>query len=185
MDRDFQKHVTHAKYWGAGKETSSLAAHEKAQGLEGHFDGEGKPTTPEKAHYGHMTITGSDGKSRRYDYQKQHILHPRLVQVKGASHPIPTDSRFKDDDFLPPKKKRFRSKNGKIAGGILVTTPTTSTSIAQHHSAFTHDVGPEHIEHAKSHGGEYEIDNPYHQESARGKEYAPPQNDAEVKKLGR
>ena len=91
--------------------------------------------TPEKSHYGHSVVNGN-----RYDYQKQHILHPRLVQVgnneDGTPHMIPTDSRFKDEEFLP--KKRFKTKNGKLAGAILMTTPTHSTSNHLHHSSFTH-----------------------------------------------
>jgi hypothetical protein len=132
------------------------------------------------AHYGHKTITGADGTARRYDYQKQHVLHPRLVETddgKGKKHMIPTDSRFKDEDFLP--KNRFKSKNGKNAGAVLVTTPTISTSEIQHHSSFTHDVSHDHIQHAMAHNGEYEIDKPEHQEAAQGKEYKAPEAPAE------
>lgn len=169
-NKEFEKHVTHAKYWSGGREEHELSEKEKNEGAEGHYDGNGKPTTPDKAHYGHVTVHGEDGKARRYDYQKQHILHPRLVDVDG--HKIPTDSRFKDNEHLP--KERFKTKNGKDAGAILATTPTTSTSDVQHHSNFTHDVSDAHIEHAKHHNGEYEIDNPHEQEKARGKEYAAP-----------
>lgn len=176
MDKAFQKAVTHAKYWTTGREDHQLSKEERAEGPEGHFDGEGKPTTPELAHYGHVTVTGSDGKKRRYDYQKQHVLHPRLVPVSDGkkTHLIPTDSRFKDNEFLPPPAQRFKTKNGKLAGAILITTPTTSTSDELHHTEFTHDVNPGHIKHAEEHGGEYEIDNPFEQEAARGKEYEPP-----------
>ena len=151
----------------------------KEEGPEGHFGGNGKPTTPEKAHYGHTTVNG-----RRYDYQKQHILHPRLVNVperkknkqtgktETVDHMIPTDSRFMDTNFLP--KNRFKTKNGKEAGHILMTTPTESTSNLEHHTPFTHDVNAKHIEHAKANKGEYEIDNPMEQEKARGKEYVVP-----------
>ena len=175
-DKQFQQHVTHAKYWSAGREKHQLSEHEKKQEDEGHFDGSGKPTTPDKAHYGHTTING-----RRYDYQKQHILHPRLVSIgkvknkktgEEKEHIIPTDSRFKDEEHLP--KDRFKSPNGKKVGGILVTTPTTSTEDIQHHTAFTHHVDDNTIEHAKRHNGEYEIDNPHEQEKARGKEFAAP-----------
>jgi len=182
----FEKNVTHAKYWSHGREDRDLSQAEKAEGPEGHFDGNGKPTTPDKAHYGHKTITGDDGVSRRYDYQKQHILHPRLVQVgkndDGSPHMIPTDSRFKDNEFLPPDSKRFKTKNKKIAGGIIATTPTESTSDVQHHSNFTHHVGGEHIEHAVHHNGEYEIDKPEDQEEARGKKYVAPQPNQVVNK---
>jgi hypothetical protein len=99
-----------------------------------------------------------------------------MVQVgkndDGTPHMIPTDSRFKDNDYLP--KNRYKSSNGKVAGAILSTTPTTSTSIAQHHTSFTHHVGSEAIEHAKRNNGEYEIDNPHKQEEARGKEFVQP-----------
>ena len=172
MDKKMQGAITHAKYWSTGREQSELSDAEKKEGAEAHYDGEGKLTTPDKAHYGHTTVNG-----RRYDYQKQHILHPRMVKVgtndDGSDHMIPTDSRFKDDEYLP--KDRFKTKNGKVAGAILMTTPTTSTSHLLHHSSFTHHVGDEEIKHAEGHSGEYEIDNPMKQEAARGKEYSPPQ----------
>jgi hypothetical protein len=176
LDNEFQSNVTHAKYWSRGREQKTLSPEEVAQGAEGHFDGAGKATTEDKAHYGHTTVNG-----RRYDYQKQHVLHPRLVDVpitkKGvtSTHQIPTDSRFKDDDFLPKDKDRFKSKNEKNAGGLLVTTPTTSTSDIQHQSSFTHHVDNTTIEHAKAHNGEYEIDAPAEQEKSLTKsEYAAP-----------
>lgn len=172
MSELMEKHITHAKYWSTGREPHELSEEEKAEGPEGHFDGRGKDTTPEKAHYGHTTVNG-----RRYDYQKQHILHPRLVQVghndDGTPHMIPTDSRFKDEEFLP--KNRFKTKNGKVAGAILMTTPTTSTSGVQHHTSFTHPVDQTHINYAKKNKGEYEIDPPKQQEASKGKEYSPPQ----------
>lgn len=178
LDKAFQKHVTHAKYWTKGREQNELSEDEKNQGSEGHFDENGKPTSPENAHYGHTTVNG-----RRYDYQKQHILHPRMVkviekkkvngQVVQTEHHIPTDSRFMDDHFLP--KNRFKSKNGKNAGGILVTTPTTSTTDEQHHSNFTHHVDNDTINHAIANNGGYEIDSPHEQEKAiTGGVYEPP-----------
>ena len=171
MDKDMQGAFTHAKYWSAGRKQSEISANERAEGPEDHFGANGEPTTPEAAHYGHVTVEGN-----RYDYQKQHILHPRLVAVKDkdkdTTHLIPTDSRFKDNDFLP--KNRFMSKNGKQAGAILLTTPTTSTSDIEHKSSFTHHIGPEDIAHAKNHNGEYEIDSPHDQEAARGNNYQPP-----------
>lgn len=177
-DAEFQSTVKHAKYWSEGRDHDKLTDKERAEGDEGHYDGNGKPTTPDKSHYGHKTITRDDGSKVRYDYQKQHILHPRIVPVvdsSGKVHNIPTDSRFKDDDFLPPKEQRFKTKNGKVAGALLATTPTTSTSEVQHHSNFTHDVSDDHIQHAKYNGGEYEIDKPEHQEAAKGKEYQAPE----------
>jgi len=172
IDKSFQQHVTHAKYWSTGRAQHELSKEEQAQGPENHYDGSGKPTTPDKAHFGHKTVSGN-----RYDYQKQHVLHPRMVTVgkneDGTPHSIPTDSRFKDNDYLP--KDRFKSPNGKHAGAIMFTTPTTSTSSIQHHSAFTHHVDDATVEHAKHNGGEYEIDKPEHQEAAKGKEYVQPQ----------
>lgn len=179
MSKLMEKHITHAKYWSTGREEHELTPEEKEEGPEGHFGPSGKATTPEKAHYGHTTVNG-----KRYDYQKQHILHPRLVQVghndDGTPHMIPTDSRFKDTEFLP--KNRFKTKNGKEAGHILMTTPTESTSNLEHHTPFTHNVSQSHIEHAKKNKGEYEIDNPMDQEKARGKEYVMPQPIKIVKK---
>ena len=172
LDKEMQKSITHAKYWSAGRDANSLSDAEKAQGQEGHYDGDGNHTTPDQAHFGHSTVNG-----RRYDYQKQHILHPRMVKVgtndDGSPHKIPTDSRFKDNDYLP--KSRFMTPNGKQAGAILMTTPTESTSNLGHQSAFTHHVDAASISHAKQNRGEYEIDNPHAQEASMGKEYVPPQ----------
>jgi hypothetical protein len=179
LSKEMEEHITHAKYWSTGREQHELSPEEREEGPEGHFGGNGKPTTPEKAHYGHTTLN-----NRRYDYQKQHILHPRLVNVperkknrktgemETVDHMIPTDSRFMDVHFLP--KNRFKTKNGKEAGHILMTTPTESTSNVKHETALTHEVNKESIEHAKKNKGEYEIDNPAKQEAARGKEYIPP-----------
>lgn len=180
LDKKFQSTVTHAKYWSAPRTHAEMSSDERSEPPEAHYDGDGKPTTPDKAHYGHRTVVGEDGVARRYDYQKQHILHPRLVPVKvttggsTSTHQIPTDSRFKDDEFLPPEEKRFKTKNGKIAGHLMVTTPTTSTSDVQHHSNFTHHVSEQHIRHAEVHGGEYEIDRPEDQEGAKNASYLPP-----------
>jgi hypothetical protein len=172
MSKNMEKHITHAKYWTTGRPKSELTPEEISQGEEGHYGSNHKPTTEDDAHYGHKTVKGL-----RFDYQKQHVLHPRLVQVgfneDGSKHMIPTDSRFKDTEFLP--KDRFKSKNGKDAGHILMTTPTESTSSIGHQTSFTHHVNNDHIEHAKKNKGEYEIDKPEDQLKASGKEYVAPQ----------
>ena len=172
LSKRMQEHITHAKYWSAGRPESELSEEEKAEGPEGHFGPSGRRTKEEHAHYGHRTLDGL-----RYDYQRQHILHPRLVQVgtnkDGTPHMIPTDSRFKDTDFLP--KNRYKTKNGKEAGHILMTTPTESTSNLGHQTSFTHHVNEKHIEHAMKNNGEYEIDRPEDQAKAKGKEYQAPQ----------
>jgi hypothetical protein len=192
MDKAFQQNVSHVKYWSAGRQDSELSEKEKSQGEEAHYDGKGRETSNlQEAHYGHKTIKGSDGISRRYDYQKQHVLHPRIVSIGSVTknkknrktgevtttteeHNIPTDSRFKDNDFLPKEENRFKSRNGRSAGALVITTPTTSTSDVQHHSDFTHDVNENHIKHAMNNKGEYEIDKPEDQEAARGKSYLAP-----------
>ena len=180
MSKKMEEHITHAKYWTTGREEHELTPEEKAEGPEGHFSGSGRNTSEDKAHYGHKTVEG-----KRFDYQRQHILHPRLVNVpirkknkktgemETQDHMIPTDSRFKDTEFLP--KDRFKTKNGKEAGHILMTTPTESTSNVGHETSFTHHVGPKHIEHALANNGEYEIDKPEEQLKAAGKEYRTPQ----------
>ena len=94
-------------------------------------------------------------------------------EMETKDHMIPTDSRFKDTEFLP--KDRFKTKNGKEAGHILMTTPTESTSNIGHETSFTHNVTDKHIEHAKNNNGEYEIDKPEDQLKAAGKEYRAPQ----------
>ena len=173
MAKKMEQHITHAKYWTTGRPESELTHEERAEGPEGHYSGSGRKTTEDKAHYGHRTHEGL-----RYDYQRQHILHPRLVQVgqnkDGTPHMIPTDSRFKDTEFLP--KNRFKTKNGKEAGHILMTTPTESTSNIGHQTSFTHNVSDKHIEHAIKNNGEYEIDRPEDQAKAKGKEYVAPQS---------
>ena len=180
MAKKMEEHITHAKYWTTGRPENELSAEEKAEGPEGHFNGSGRKTSEDKAHYGHTTVEG-----KRFDYQRQHILHPRLVNVpirkknkktgemETKDHMIPTDSRFKDTEFLP--KDRFKTKNGKDAGHILMTTPTESTSNIGHETSFTHNVNAKHIEHAMQNNGEYEIDKPEDQIKAAGKEYRAPQ----------
>ena len=185
MAKNMEEHITHAKYWSRGNEHLRLSDKEREEGPEGHYDGNGKPTTPEEAHYGHITLKDHTGTPLRFDYQKQHVLHPRLVNVperkknkktgemETVDHMIPTDSRFMDTKFLP--ENRFKTKNGKEAGHILMTTPTESTSNIGHQTSFTHHVSPAHIEHAKKNKGEYEIDKPEDQLKAAGKEYVAPQ----------
>jgi hypothetical protein len=180
MAKKMEGAITHAKYWTTGRHESELTSSEKDEGPEGHFSGSGRKTSEDKAHYGHTTLDGM-----RYDYQRQHILHPRLVNVperkknkttgkmESVEHMIPTDSRFKDEEFLP--KNRYKTKNGKDAGHILMTTPTESTSNIGHQTSFTHNVGDKHIEHAQKNNGEYEIDKPEDQAKAKGKEYSAPQ----------
>ena len=163
-EKEFQQHVTHVKYWSKGREHHELSDKEKKEGPEGHYDGNGNLTTPDRAHYGHATVNG-----RRYDYQKQHVLHTRMTKVNG--HDIPSDSRFEDDKHMPKDKDRFKTKNGKMAGGIVATSATLSTSDERSNSSFTHRLDHDKIEKAKHHGGEWEIDAPHEQEAARGKEY--------------
>lgn len=175
LSKNMEAHITHAKYWTTGRPHSELTPEEIAQGPEGHYGGDHKPTTEDEAHYGHKTVKGL-----RFDYQKQHVLHPRLVQVgkndDGTPHMIPTDSRFKDEEVLNKQvKERYKTKNGKVAGHILMTTPTESTSSIGHQTSFTHHVNDSHIEHAKKNKGEYEIDKPEDQLKASGKEYVAPQ----------
>jgi hypothetical protein len=180
MAKKMEGAITHAKYWTTGRPETELSHEERAEGPEGHFSGSGRKTSEDKAHYGHTTLDGM-----RYDYQRQHILHPRLVNVperkknkttgkmESVEHMIPTDSRFKDEEFLP--KDRYKTKNGKDAGHILVTTPTESTDNVGHQTSFTHNVSDKHIEHALKNNGEYEIDKPEDQAKAKGKEYSAPQ----------
>ena len=172
LQKDYEGSAKHTKTWSTGRPTHTLSDKEKAQGDEGHFDGEGNATTPDKAHYGHRTVDGE-----RFDYQKQHIGHPRLVPVgknkDGTPHMIPTDSRFQDDKHLPKAKDRFKGPNGKVVGHMTMTTPTSSTTNDQHHNAFTHHVDEDTIAHALANGGEHEIDKPEHQIAARGNAYKP------------
>lgn len=164
MDHSFQQYVTHAKYWSRGRAEKDIDASEKETDSNGerikenHFDGNGKATTPDKAHYGYKTLKGSDGEERRYDYQKQHILHPRIVSLgmvtkkkknkktgdettTTTEHKIPTDSRFMDNDFLPKEENRYKTKQIKnvdakgkskrsshSSAGALVVTTPTTST---------------------------------------------------------
>lgn len=187
LDKAMQASIKHIKYWSAGRPVKELSEQEKEQGAQGHFGPKGEATTPEKAHYGHATLGG-----QRFDYQKQHVLHSRLVNVperkknkvtgktETVEHMIPSDSRFLDNDFLP--KNRFKTKNGKEAGAILMTTPTESTSNLGHETEFTHHVNAGHVAHAKKNKGEYEVDAPAAQVAAAGKAYAAPKPIQIVKK---
>lgn len=158
-DKQYIGAAKHIKYWGIGEK---LSADEKASSpKEGHFDGEGKPTSSENAHHGFKVVG-----DRKYDYQKQHILHPRMTMVNG--HAIPSDSRFQDDHHMP--KNKFKSKNGKAAGGIVVTSATTSTSGERSNSSFTHRIDQAKLDHIKA-TGEHEIDSPEEQEAARPHDY--------------
>jgi hypothetical protein len=184
LSKEMEKHITHAKYWNEGTPVDELRGKDKNASPEGHYDANGEPTSEDLAHYGHRTIVDDQGIARRYDYQKQHVLHPRLVNVperkknkitgkmETVEHMIPTDSRFKDVDYLPPTP--FMSKNGKVAGHILMTTPTESTTNEEHLNGFMHPVDFADIEHAKQNNGEYVVDAPEKQEAARGKIFIAP-----------
>jgi len=175
MAKNMEKTIKHAKYWSTGRPQNELTKEEREEGAEGHFNGLGHPTTEDKSHYGHKTLN-----DLRFDYQRQHILHPRLVQVghndDGTPHMIPTDSRFKDEEVLNKQvKNRYMTKNGKVAGHILMTTPTESTSNVGHQTSFTHNVSDEDIKHAVKTKGEYVIDKPEDQLRSANKEYVAPQ----------
>jgi hypothetical protein len=168
LDQKMRDSITHVKYWSAGVPVDKLKKELAGEDEEAHYDGSGNLTSPDKSHYGHITYNG-----RRYDYQRQHVLHPRFVQTgvdsDGKPKLTPTDSRFLDDYFLP--EERYMTKNGKKAGAILMTTPTTSTKGAKLYSPFMHHVGDDEIQNALNNNGEYEVDAPRLQEEARGKEY--------------
>jgi hypothetical protein len=172
-DKAYQKNTKAIKYWSAGTPEHKWSEEEKKKPPEAHYDDEGKITSPDKAHYGHKTLTDETGQKVRFHYQMQHVLHPRLVSVgknsDGSDHMIPTDSRFKDEEYLP--KNRFKSPTGKNAGHILVTTPTHSTSNEQHHTSFTHHVDDNTVAEIKKNKGVHEIDKPEDQMAAKGHEY--------------
>ena len=183
LDKRMQDSISHVKYWAKGR--TNLTPKEKEQGDEGHYGVNEKGNiipVPEKyAHFGHITLNG-----KRYDYQKQHVLHPREVSVPitkkdkktgketTSIKKMYTDSRFRDDQFLPSDEERYRSPNGKLAGAIVMTTPTTSTKGYRRKTGFYHHINEDHIEKAIANGGEHEIDPPQEQENSIGKEYVPP-----------
>jgi len=171
-DKQYQATAKHIKYWDKG--TKMTDAEQTESPKEGHFDGEGKPTSPEKAHHGYKVLG-----ERKYEYQKQTILHPRMTEVNG--HKIPSDSRFQDDNHMPANK--FKSKTGRAAGGIVVTSATTSTSGERSNSSFTHRVDSAKLEHIK-HTGEHEIDAPEDQEHSRGHDYTGEEQAIKVSAIG-
>ena len=175
LDKQYIATAKHIKYWDKG---TKLSDEEKASSLrECHFDGAGKPTsTANSAHHGFKVLG-----DRKYEYQKQHILHPRMTQVNG--HAIPSDSRFQDDHHMPSEANKFKAKNGKAAGGIVVTSATTSTSGERSNSSFTHRIDQAKLDHIK-HTGEHEIDAPEEQEAARGHEYNGEEQTIKVSSIG-
>jgi hypothetical protein len=174
MDKEYQKHAKTIKYWDRGTKLSEDEV--KSSPREGHFDGSGKPTTEDKAHHGFKVVG-----ERKYEYQNQHILHPRMTSVNG--HDIPSDSRFKDDEHMPSEATRFKSKNGKSAGGVVVTSATTSTSGERSNSSFTHRIDQHKLDKIKQ-TGVHEIDAPEEQEAARGKDYNGEEHAVPLSKIG-
>ena len=174
LDMEYQKHAKHIKYWDKGTKLSDEDI--KSTPKEGHFDAKGKPTTPEAAHNGFKVVG-----DRKYEYQKQHILHPRMTMVNG--HSIPSDSRFQDDAHMPSDANKFKSKNGKSAGGVVVTSATTSTSGERSNSSFTHRIDQPKLDQIKK-TGEHEIDAPEEQEAARGHEYNGEEHSVKVSDIG-
>jgi hypothetical protein len=174
-DKEYQKSTKSIKYWGAGVPEHKWSDEEKSKPDVAHYDGKGNKTTPDKAHYGHTTIQDQNGVKHRFHYQMQHVLHPRKVAVgknkDGSDHMIPTDSRFKDHEYLPKDEDRFKSRNGKNAGAILATTPTESTTNEQHNSSFTHHVDDNTVAEIKKNKGVHEINKPEHQMAAKGNEF--------------
>jgi hypothetical protein len=71
---------------------------------------------------------------------------------------------------MPKDNDKFKAKNGKAAGGIVVTSATTSTSGERSNSSFTHRIDQAKLDHIK-HTGEHEIDSPEEQEAARPHDY--------------
>jgi len=159
QDKQYQSTAKHIKYWDKGTKLSEDEP--KTAPKEGHFGADGKTTSAKEAHHGFKVVG-----DRKYEYQKQTILHPRMTQVNG--HAIPSDSRFQDDHHMP--KDKYMSKNGKAAGGVVVTSATTSTSGERSNSSFTHRIDQAKLDHIK-HTGEHEIDSPEEQEASRGHDY--------------
>lgn len=174
LDKQYISTAKHIKYWDKGTKLSD--AEIKSSPKEGHFGADGKPSSPQDAHHGFKVLG-----DRKYEYQKQHILHPRMTQVNG--HAIPSDSRFQDDHHMPSDDKKFKSKNGKAAGGIVVTSATTSTSGERSNSSFTHRIDQAKLDHIK-HTGEHEIDAPEEQEAARGHDYNGEEHAVKISDIG-
>lgn len=167
-EEEFAKHVKTGRYWGKGIPEEHQSEKEKNLPSEGHYDGEGKPTTPDKAHSGHMKVNGT-----LYKYHNQHVLHGLHRTVKVNGHDTPSDARFMDDHYLP--KDRYKSEHG-VHGALVSTSPTLSTNLEKtEKSEFTHDVHGV-AEKAKHNGGFWDIDHPHDQESAKGKTYVPTQS---------
>jgi hypothetical protein len=174
QDAEYQKNAKHIKYWDKGTKLSQEEL--KNSPKEGHFDAKGKETSAEEAHNGFKVVG-----ERKYAYQKQHILHPRMTKVDGKM--IPSDSRFQDDAHMPSEKTRFKGKNGKSVGGVVVTSATTSTSGERSNSSFTHRLSDAKL--AKiAETGEHEIDSPEEQEASRGNDYNGEEKTVKVSDIG-
>ncbi len=165
-EKKVDSHLHTVRYWGNPVSPENLSHHEKTKD-EAHYDANGNETTEDKAHSGFKTVNG-----RTYRYTNHHVI-PKRYPSEGH----PADDRLFDTHHMEQKygsrEGGLFSSNGKRHGGVIMTSPTDSTSNHKRlHAEFTHPVSKQINKIVKT--GVYDVDDPHEQEAARGKEYQEP-----------
>jgi len=171
-EKKVDAHLHTVKYWSNPVKEEHHTDDEKSK-VEGHYDAKGKATTEDKAHTGFTKRNG-----RVYRYTNHHVIPKRYAE--GS----PADDRLFDSHHLEAKhggrEGGLYSSGGKRHGGVIMTSPTSSTSNAKRlHAEFTHPVSKQLDKITKT--GVYDVDHPDEQEAARGKEYRPPAEASDAK----
>jgi hypothetical protein len=174
-EKKVDAHLHTVRHWSAPVANEHLTGHEKTKS-EAHYDANGKETTEDKAHTGFASRNG-----RTYRYSNHHVI-PKRYPTDGH----PADDRLFDSHHMSEKYKSkeggLYSSNGKRHGGVIMTSPTDSTSNhKRQHAEFTHPVS-KHVDSIVK-TGRYDVDHPDEQEAARGKEYKEPIEGKAVKSI--
>jgi hypothetical protein len=173
-EKTVDKHLHTVRLWNSPVSDEHRTDDEKNH-EEKHYDAHGKETTEDKASSGFTTRNG-----RTYRYTNHHVIPKRFVD--GS----PADDRLFDSHHMEQKYGKrdggMYSSKGKRHGGIIMTSPTESTSTHKRvHSEFTHPVAEQVENIVKT--GRYESDHPDKQEAARGKEYKEATEAVPIKKI--
>ena len=165
-----------------------------------HFNGEGKETTEDKAHYGYSHI---GGKIRRY--QNHHVIPMRVDKDEETGKITPTDDRQNDERELNAKLKKEHSERFKShlvgrkkigvtterqgnqlnVGGTIMATPvpgSVNKSNMPNSQRMLYDVDDSDIEKAKNGFGIWDTNHPINQEAA-GKNAPLDDKDLSIKKV--
>lgn len=174
-EKEVDDHLHTVRHWSAPIKDEHHTDDEKTKD-EAHYDGKGKETTEDKAHSGFKKLNG-----RVYRYTNHHVI-PKRYDENGS----PADDRLFDSHHMEAKYGKreggmFSSK-GKRHGGIIMTSPTSSTNNEKRlHATFTHPVSEQAEKIKKT--GVYDVDHPEKQEEARGHEYKTPTSAADTHPL--